>query len=277
MSEALSAFGWRDAVDVLVVAAVLYRILLLFRGTRALQMLVGLGLLVAMSLLARRFELHGTQWLLDNIWSFWVVVLAVLFQPELRRALERVGPGRVLQSLVGAGRAARAHVVDEIVAAADALAGRRIGGLIVVERATGLRQYAELGVRLDARVSADLLVSLFVPASPLHDGAVLVTGDRLTAAGCFLPLSRAIHIGRSLGTRHRAALGVSEETDAIAIVVSEETAAMSLAVEGQIERVSDADALGVRLDALLGASPTAASARHPSGVRRLLVWPHDSA
>jgi diadenylate cyclase len=240
-------------------------------------MLVGLGLLVATSLLARRFELHGTRWLLDNVWSFWVVVLVILFQPELRQALERVGPGRVLQSLLGAGMAARAHVVDEIVGAADALVSRRIGGLIVVERSTGLRQYAELGVPLDARVSADLLVSLFVPASPLHDGAVLVAGDRITAAGCFLPLSRAIHIGRALGTRHRAAVGVSEETDAVAVVVSEETAAMSVAVEGEIERMSDTEALGARLDALLGASHTAASARRPGGVRRLLVWPHDHA
>src|SRR5438132_8414236 len=140
MMEAFSVFGWRDLVDVLFVAAVLYRVLLMFRGTRAAQMLVGLGLLVAVSLLARRLHLHGTQWLLDHLWSFWVVVVVVLFQPELRRALERLGRGRVLQALVGGGRAVRAHVVDELVAAVEALAARRIGALIVVERSTGLGQ-----------------------------------------------------------------------------------------------------------------------------------------
>jgi len=277
MMEAFSVFGWRDLVDVLFVAAVLYRVLLMFRGTRAAQMLVGLGLLVAVSLLARRLHLHGTQWLLDHLWSFWVVVVVVLFQPELRRALERLGRGRVLQALVGGGRAVRAHVVDELVAAVEALAARRIGALIVVERSTGLGQYADLGVRLDARVSADLLVSIFVPASPLHDGAVLVSADRVTAAGCFLPLSRSLHVGRALGTRHRAALGATEETDAVAVVVSEETASISLAVEGQIERVSDAESLDLRLDELLGTAPPVTSPGLLSGVRRLLPWLHHQA
>jgi diadenylate cyclase len=232
---------------------------------------------VAVSLLARRLHLHGTQWLLDHLWSFWVVVVVVLFQPELRRALERLGRGRLLQALVGGGRAVRAHVVDEVVAAVEALAARRIGALIVVERSTGLGQYADLGVRLDAWVSADLLVSIFVPASPLHDGAVLVSADRVTAAGCFLPLSRSLHVGRALGTRHRAALGATEETDAVAVVVSEETASISLAVEGQIERVSDAESLGVRLDELLGTAPPVTSPGLLSGVRRLLPWLHHQA
>ena len=143
-------------------------------------------------------------------------------------------------------------MVDELVRASDSLAGRRIGALIVLERSTGLRQYAELGVALDALVSADLLTSIFLPYSPLHDGAVFVQGGRIVAAGCFLPLSRNTQVGRALGTRHRAALGIAEETDAIALVVSEETGRMSLAWGGRLESVDDADALRGRLDDLLG-------------------------
>ncbi len=277
MTTLFAHVGWRDVVDVLVVAAVAYRILVGFRGTRALQMLLGVGILVLASLVARRLELHGTRWLLDEIWSFWVVVLVVLFQPELRRSLEQLAPERLLQAITIGGRAARAQVVDEIAGAAEALVSRRIGGLIVVERSAGLRQYAELGVALDARVSADLLVSLFVPASPLHDGAVLVEGDRINAAGCFLPLSRALHLGRALGTRHRAALGVVEETDAVAVVVSEETGSISVAVDGRIEHMNDADALNVRLDELLGGAPPPASSRLPGRVLRRLARPWDAA
>lgn len=277
MTHLFSSVSWRDAVDVLVVAFVAYRILVGFRGTRALQMLLGVGILALASLVARRMNLQGTQWLLDTISSFWVVVLVVLFQPELRRSLERLAPDRLLQVIAVGGRAARAHVVEEIVGAADALVSRRIGGLIVVERSAGLRQYAELGVSLDARVSADLLVSLFVPASPLHDGAVLVEGDRINAAGCFLPLSRSFHVGRALGTRHRAALGVAEETDAVAVVVSEETGNISVAVDGRIERVSDPEALGGRLDQLLRGAPPATSSRLSDSLRRLLARPSDPA
>jgi len=277
MIHELAGASWRDAVDVLVVAFVAYRILVGFRGTRALQMLLGVMILVLASLVARRLDLRGAQWLLDTIWSFWVVVLAVLFQPELRRSLERLAPERLLQVIAGGGRAARAHVVDEIAGAADALVSRRIGGLIVMERSAGLSQYAELGVSLDARVSVDLLVSLFVPASPLHDGAVLVERDRINAAGCFLPLSRSFHVGRALGTRHRAALGVAEETDAVAVVVSEETGNISVAVDGRIEPLHDAEALGRRLDQLLGGTPPVAASRLPASVRRLLARRTDSA
>ena len=277
MMEVLSLLGWRDVLDILVVAVIIYRVLVVFRGTRAAQMLVGLGLLVAVSLLARRLDLPSTQWLLNHLWSFWVVVLVVVFQPELRRALERVGRGRVVQTLVGGARVARAHAVDEIVAAVEALMARRAGALIVMERSTGLRQYADLGVDLDARVSADLLVSVFVTASPLHDGAVLISGDRVTAAGCFLPLSRSLHVGRALGTRHRAALGVSGETDAVAVVVSEETGGISLAVEGGLERLGDAESLGLRLDELFGSPAPVTVRARLSGMRRLLPWPHDHA
>jgi diadenylate cyclase len=276
MKEMIDAFRWRDALDITLVAVVVYRIFVMFRGTRAVQMLVGLGFLVIASLLAQRLELYSMRWLLDNFWSFWVIALVVLFQPELRRALARIGQGGVLQTLVGSVGEERAHVVDELVSAAESLAGRRIGALLVLERSTGLRHYAELGVQLDALVSADLLISIFLPYSPLHDGAVFVQGNRVVAAGCFLPLSRNIQVGRALGTRHRAALGVSEETDAVGVVVSEETGRISLAVEGQIEPFTEVEGLRRRLRGLAGAA-AAPSARESfwRGVRRMLLRPGD--
>jgi len=251
MRDLLAGFRWRDALDVFLVAFIVYRLLVAFRGTRAAQILIGLGALLAGLVVARRLELRSLGWLLDTFWAVWAVVLVVLFQPELRRALARLGQGQFLQALVGASRAKRAELVDEIARAAHALAARRIGALIVIERTGGLRQYAELGVPLDALASTDLLESLFLPASPLHDGAVLVEGVRIAAAGCFLPLSRTADVARALGSRHRAALGISEETDAVALVVSEETGRTSLAVDGRIESPLDESALRRRLHELV--------------------------
>ncbi len=272
MSELVAAFGWRDAVDVLIVSVVVYRVLVMFRGTRSVQIVVGLAVFVVASLLARQLELTSVQWLLDSIWSFWAVALVVLFQPELRRALGRIGEGRMFRNLTAAGLEERTQVVDELVRVAHALAARRVGALMVIERTGGLRNYAELGVRLDAIVSADLLESIFVPPSPLHDGAALIQGDRVVAAGCFLPLSRNLELGRAMGTRHRAALGISEETDAVALVVSEENGRVSLAVEGRMDVVADAETLRRRLTTLIEAGPARRRAvPFWSSVRRLLV------
>jgi len=272
MADLLVAVRWRDVLDILLVALIVYRLLVAFRGTRAAQMLVGLGILLAASLVARRFELHSLGWLLDNFWSFWAIAVVVLFQPELRRALARLGQGRFLRAFVGSSRAERAHLVDEVARAAGTLAARRIGALIVIERTSGLRQYAELGVPLDAIVSGDLLESLFLPHSPLHDGAVLVEGSRISAAGCFLPLSRTVDVARALGSRHRAALGISEETDAVAVVVSEEMGHTSLAVDGLIESPIDDGALQRRLLELV-AEEGSAAARPPfwAGIRAWLA------
>lgn len=251
MNQILAAWRWRDVLDILLVAAIIYRVLTVFRGTRAVQITIGLAVLAGAAMGARSLELTSLEWLLDHFWSFWVVALIVVFQPELRRALAWIGQGSVLQQMLG-DTAEGARVVQEIARATESLAGRRIGALIVLERATGLRQYAELGVALDALVSADLLTSVFLPYSPLHDGAVFIQGGRVVAAGCFLPLSRNLQLGRALGTRHRAALGIAEETDAVAVVASEETGRLSIAVGGHIEAVEDADALRARLDELMG-------------------------
>ena len=247
MWPALQTFRFRDAIDIVVVAIVLYRVFVMFKETRAIQMLLGLAGLMVASFVARQFDLFSTSWLLDNFWSFWVLALIVLFQPELRRALTRLGESRLLQGMALGAREERGHLIDEVIKAADALASKRIGALIVLERSTGLRNYAELGVPLDAMVSADLLVSLFLPYSPLHDGAAFIRGDRVAAAGCFLPLSRNTQLGRNMGTRHRAGLGLAEETDAVVLIVSEEAGRISLAVDGQMESPLDLDALRRRL------------------------------
>jgi diadenylate cyclase len=275
MSGLLAALRWRDVLDVVLVAVLVYRVLTLFRGTRAVQITVGLGVMAGLTVLARALELPTVGWLLDQFWSFWVVVLIVVFQPELRRALAWVGEGPVLRRLFG-DTAERAQVVDEVARAVETLAARRIGALIVLERSTGLRQYAELGVALDALVSADLLTSVFLPYSPLHDGAVFIQGGRVVAAGCFLPLSRNTQIGRALGTRHRAALGVTEETDAIAIVASEETGRLSLAVAGRMETASGADALRHRLGELMGVGAVATRRATALGLLRRL-WGRQAA
>jgi diadenylate cyclase len=268
VNAVLTALRWRDVLDIVVVAALIYRILTMFRGTRAVQITIGLAVLAGAAVAARALELTSLGWLLDHFWSFWVIAIIVVFQPELRRALAWIGQGPVLRRLVG-DSATGVRVIHEVVRATESLAGRRIGALIVLERATGLRQYAELGVALDALVSADLLMSVFLPYSPLHDGAVFLQGERVVAAGCFLPLSRNTELGRALGTRHRAALGIAEETDAIAVVASEETGRLSLAVAGWIETVADADALRQRLHELMGVG---VGAREVAGLGALRRW-----
>lgn len=265
MQTVLQAFRLRDVVDIVLVAVVLYRVFVMFKETRAVQMLLGLGGLMVASFLARRFELYSTGWLLENFWSFWVLALIVLFQPELRRALAQLGQSRFFQGMALVSREEQGHLLDDVVKAAEALAAKRIGALLVLERSTGLRNYAELGVPLDAVVSVDLLVSLFLPYSPLHDGAVFIRGDRVAAAGCFLPLSRNAQLGRAMGSRHRAALGLAEETDAVVLVVSEETGRISIAVGGHMETALDRDGLQRRLGELF-------SLAKPPAERRLSWW-----
>jgi diadenylate cyclase len=220
---------------------------------------LGLRSVRAVSLLLVLLVLGGTLLVVGRpgslFWAFWALVILVLFQPEIRRALGRAS--RRLHGLLASARQEAGHVVDDVVEAAHALASQRIGALIVLERATALGHYVELGVPLDALVSSDLLESLFHPYSPLHDGAVFIQGNRIVAAGGFLPLSRNPELSRKLGTRHRAALGLSEETDAVVVVVSEETGRVSLAVDGRMETPLDRGVLRQRLTDLwaVGAPP----------------------
>ena len=236
IGELADLLTWRDLFDVVVVAFIFYQLLLLIRGTRAVQMIFGLLFVAAIYYVARVGNLVTLQTFVGSFLIFLPFALIVLFQHEIRRALASFGRN----PLWGLGSRHKAEsTFNDIVLAAATLARRRVGALIVVERLEGLRNYIENGIAMDALVSFDLLINLFTPGAPLHDGAVILQGDRLAAASCFLPLSANPELSKDLGTRHRAALGITEETDAVAVVVSEETGTISLAFGGQLERGLD--------------------------------------
>lgn len=241
MIELLAGLRWQDVVDILLVAFVIYRIFLLIKGTRALQMLVGLAFLVVAYVVSQVFELFTLHWILNAFLSSVILVVVVLFQNEIRRALAHVGMNPFLASReAGAGWA---QGVEELIKASVSLANKKIGALIVLQRETDLSDYVEHGVRLDAALTKELLLSVFLPYSPIHDGAVMVREGRVEWAGCFLPLTTRADVDKALGTRHRAALGVTEETDAVVIVVSEETGAISVVLNGRITRNLDGASL----------------------------------
>jgi diadenylate cyclase len=244
-----SHFHWIDALDILIVAFFIYQLLLIFRGTRAAQILVVLAVLYVASHASLYIGLLTVNWILQSLLGVWVLVMVIIFQPELRRALVSFGQKNFLRVF---SRGEEVHMVDELSRSAVSLASKRTGAIIVLERETKLDGYIEPGINLDAFISRRLMESIFFPYSPLHDGAVIVNDGRIVAASCFLPLSLSPEVSRDLGTRHRAAIGITEETDAVAIVVSEETGTISLAHEGRIERDLDALALRKRLEEILG-------------------------
>jgi len=220
-----------DIFDVALVAFLFYRVFLLVRGTRAAQMFFGLALLMITSIAAEIFGLDALNWIVSNLKTVWVIAFVILFQPELRRALASLGQNPLFRNFV---RTNEAGPIGEIAQAAHRLAEQGHGALIVLEREAELRAIQETGTRIDSRVSSELLETIFTPPTPLHDGAVLIRGSHLIAAGCILPLATNPNLASTLGTRHRAALGLSEETDAIVVVVSEETRTISLALDGQL-------------------------------------------
>jgi diadenylate cyclase len=231
---------WRDAVDVLAVAIIIYNLLLLIRGTRAVQMLLGLVFLGVVYYVALLTELPTLQQILENLLIVLPFAIIILFQAEIRRALANFGRN----PLWGLAKQQKAVAsFGDIVLAVTTLSTRRIGALIVIERLQGLRNYIENGIALDANISYDLLINIFVPDTPLHDGAVIVQDDRIAAAACFLPLTANPELSKELGTRHRAALGITDETDAVAVVVSEETGVISVAFEGVLYRDLDSKSL----------------------------------
>jgi len=230
--ELLRQFRWQDLVDIVLMSIILYRLLLIIKGTRAAQMLIGLGVLLFASLLSRYFALYTVDWLIQSFWAQIVIAIIILFQPEIRRALAQMGETQFLHTLTSAEEL---KSLEEIVRASIALSNRKIGALIAIERDTSLKDFVEIGTPLDAKVSKELLLSIFHPTSPIHDGAVVIKGNRVIAAGCFLPITMGPEISRSLGTRHRSALGLTEETDAVVIIVSEETGIVSLAMNGKLE------------------------------------------
>ncbi len=229
-----------DLLDIFLVAALFYRLLSLVRGTRSAQMYVGLLVIVLVGLAARAFDLIAVKWIVESLKTIWLIAFVILFQPELRHMLAQFGRTRYFRSFL---RGDSYGALGEIVRAVEALAQKRQGALIVIERNVGLRNFVETGTRVDAKVTAELLVTLFSPGSPLHDGAVILREDAVLAAACILPLSASPKAATALGTRHRAALGLSEESDAPVIVVSEETGAISIAYRGTLKRRLDAGEL----------------------------------
>ena len=230
--NALARLDVRSALDILIIAILIYYLLKLLRGTRAVQMLVAIGLLMVFYRSARWARLEMVEWLLTTMLPYIAITMIILFQPEIRRALSRIGRNLSLMKFASHNTKAE-H--DDIVMAAEYFSQNRIGALLVVARQAGLQTYIESGIPLDAKLSYDLLLSIFRPGSPLHDGAAIIEGSRVAAAGCFLPLSLNPMISKQLGTRHRAAIGVTEDSDAIVVIVSEETGSISLASAGAIE------------------------------------------
>ncbi len=241
--------GVRDLVDILVVSILIYEIFKLIRGTRAVQMAAGAGVLVALFYGSRWGHLETVNWLIRNMVGYLVFAVIVLFQSDIRRALAHLGRAPVFRYFAKPESAEES--IEELIVASNMLSTQHIGAIVAIERQIGLRNYIEGGIPLDAVLSYDLILSIFQPSSPLHDGAVIVQDDRVAAAACFLPLTVNPKLGKELGSRHRAAIGLTEENDSVAIVVSEETGSISLVADGQIERGLAVDALRARLRSLV--------------------------
>jgi len=220
---------WQDVLDIILTAVLIYQLLLLLRGTQGIQILAGILILLLAYWGARRLDLFTLEWFLESFVKSLVLIIIILFQADIRRMLSRVGRQAVFRYGY-----TEPQVLEEIAAAADALAGQKIGALLVLRRHGKLRDYVESGIPLAASVTRELLITLFWPKSPTHDGAVIISGDQIVAAGCVLPLTQQAGLDKSLGTRHRAGIGVTEHSDAVAIIVSEEKGQISLAREGKL-------------------------------------------
>lgn len=246
--SSIPQLNWVSVVDILLVAALIYQILLLVRGTRAAPMLIGVGALGLTFYVAHVSELRTLDWLVGTMLPYSIFALIVIFQVEIRHTLARLGRRLTLSR---SGQSNGSESFDDIVLAANLFSQNQTGALMVIEREIGLRTFIESGVAMDAQLSYDLLATIFRPSAPLHDGAVIIQKDRIAAAACFLPLSMNPLLSIQMGTRHRAGIGITEETDAISVIVSEETGAISLAVAGNVERDITPERLRERLNVLL--------------------------
>ncbi|WP_027092960.1 diadenylate cyclase CdaA [Cohnella thermotolerans] len=238
MEDYFQTLTWKsaikDAADILIVSYLIYKLIQLVRGTRAVQLLKGIFFIIITWAISTWLNLYTLKWLMNQMFSWGVVTIVIIFQPELRRALEQLGRGNLFSRTVGDQDVSQQ--INEVIKAVNYLARRKIGALIVFERKTGLNEYIESGIKMESSMSSELLINIFIPNTPLHDGAVIVREAQIMAAGCYLPLSENPFISKELGTRHRAAIGISEVCDAISVVVSEETGQVSLAMNGQIVR-----------------------------------------
>ncbi len=245
MTELFKEFSWwRDTLDILIVSFIIYRIILLIKGTRAVQMLKGFAIIFLFYFISQKAELMILHWVLTNFLSSIILVIIIIFQHDIRRALTQVG---TVPFFTSSETIDESRVLDEVLKAAVALANKKIGALIVLERETGLKDYVDIGIKLDAVVNKEILQSIFLPNSPLHDGAIIIQNGRITAAGAILPLTSNPVYDKSLGTRHRAAIGLTEETDAVVVVVSEEQGRIALIEGGRITQDLDIDEMRERL------------------------------
>jgi uncharacterized protein (TIGR00159 family) len=248
MPEIIGQLRWQDAIDIGIITFLVYRLLQILRGSRAMQMVTGLAVIMLAFVVSRALGFFTLNWILDNFLGSIILVIIVIFQSDIRRALIQVGAAPLFSASTAERTVQRREdVIEEIAQAAVELAQQKIGGLVVVEREVGLNEYMEIGTRLDARVSRELIISVFLPHSPIHDGALVIQKGRVTAVRCLLPLSTNPHLRHTWGTRHRAALGVTEETDAVAVVISEQEGTVALVVGGNVTENVD----GARLRASL--------------------------
>lgn len=248
MLEIFDQFSIWAALDILLIAFIIYHILLLIRGTRAAQMLTGILIVIAAYLLSSIVPLTTLNWVMNKFYSSFIIIIIILFQDDIRHVLSRMGKKSFIP---GSDNLSSSQILDEITRAAAALAAKRVGALIVLERNIILARYVEVGTLLDARVSKEIIMAIFHPSSPIHDGAAIIQRGRISAAGCFLPLTRDENLDPNWGTRHRAAIGISQETDAIVVLVSEEGASISLVVDGKVSRKMDPKDLRKSLNELL--------------------------
>lgn len=230
---------WKSAVEILLLWGLFYSILAYFRGTLGIQLLKGLAIIALVFIVTQQFQLRTINWMLTKFLAISVIGLLIIFQPELRRALSRLGEQHFFKTPLQ-----EESMIQEIIQSCAALSGRKIGALIAIEKETGLKPYIESGVSLDCLITSEVLNTLFMPNAPLHDGAVIIEGGRIAAAGCLLPLTQNPHISRTYGTRHRAAIGLTEETDAVVVVVSEESGSISMASRGHLSTDLDREELG---------------------------------
>jgi diadenylate cyclase len=238
-------FGFIDFIDILIVSFVFYQILKFVKGTRAIQMIVGLVFVLLFALVANMWQLQGLKWIVDGVKTVWIVAFVIVFQPEIRRALTNLGRTRLVRFFL---KETREETIEELVKTAQNLSERGLGALMVIKRRVGLKGYLETGKQIEAKISSDLLVTIFSPYSPLHDGAAVIDGDMIIGAGCILPLTLNPSLDIDVGTRHRAALGITEESDAVVIVVSQETREISFAQKGKLLRGLDTSSLQRNLE-----------------------------
>jgi len=236
MIEIFTQLRWQDVLDIGIIAFIVYRLIRMMRGTRAMQMVIGLVIVLLVYVGSQQLGLFTLNWVLDNFLGSIILVVIVIFQSDIRRALTQVGMTPLFS---GPDRIEHGQALEEIAKAVVSMAGKRVGALIVIEREVGLNDYIEVGTPLDARVSRELIESIFLPRSPIHDGALVIRKGRMAAARCILPLSEDSMLSPELGTRHRAAVGLTEQTDAAAVVVSEEHGKISLVVDGKVTQNLD--------------------------------------